>query len=105
MTLSTHDLTWLDRLTCLKLKKDITIPVATSYKESLILKKEPSNIKDRLPVCVQKEGVIVGHVPRNLAPLFYYLLDRDFNNGFAEVKGMPLNHGAGMGIYQTWGNV
>ena len=60
----------------------------------LILRKEPTNEKDRLAVCVQKEGQVVGHVPRNLAPLLFY---RDVNKGFAEVTAVPLNRGAGMG--------
>ena len=25
-----------------------------------------------------------------ISKIIYYFLDRDFNNGFAEVKGMPL---------------
>ena len=66
--------------------------------ESLILKKEPMNEKDRFVVCVQKEGQIVGHMPRNLAPLFYHFLNRDINSGFAEVAAMPVNRGAGMGM-------
>ena len=66
--------------------------------ESLILKTEPTNVKDRLAVSVQKDGQVVGHVPRNIAPLFYYFLDRDVNKGFAEVTAKPLNRGAGMGM-------
>ena len=64
----------------------------------MILQKEPTNVKDRLAVSVQKEGQVVGHVPRNLAPLLFYFLDRDVNKGFAEVTAVPLNRGAGMGI-------
>ena len=73
--------------------KDIWQPVVG---EMLLLRKEPTNIKDRLAVCVQKEGQVVGHVPRNLAPLLFYFLDRDVCKGFAEVTAVPLNHGAGM---------
>ena len=66
--------------------------------ESLILKTVPTNVKDRLAVSVQKDGQVVGHVPRNIAPLFYNFLDRDVNKGFAEVTAKPLNRGAGMGM-------
>lgn len=66
--------------------------------EMLILSKEHTNEKDRLAVCVQKERHVVGHVPRNMAPLLFYFLDRDVNKGFAEVTAVPLNHGAGMGM-------
>ena len=59
----------------------------------LLLRKEPENIKDMLAVCVQK-GQVVGHVPRNLAPLLVYFLDRDMCKGFAKVTAMPLNCGA-----------
>ena len=34
----------------------------------------------------------------DLAPLIYYFLVRDVNKGMAEITGMPLNHGAGMGM-------
>ena len=72
------------------------------------LKKEPTNVSDRLAVCIQKDGQIVGHMPRNLAPLIYYFLVRDVNKGMAEITGMPLNRGAGMGmkvpcIYRLYG--
>lgn len=66
--------------------------------ETLLLRKEPTNTKDRLAVCVQKEGQVVGHVPQNLAPLLFYFLDRDVNKGVAEVTAVPLNRGAGMGV-------
>ena len=66
--------------------------------EILILKKEPTNVSDRLAVCIQIDGQIVGHMPRNLAPLIYYFLVRDVNKGMAEITGMPLNRGTGMGM-------
>ena len=72
--------------------KDVWQPVVGK------MRKEPTNEKDRLAVCVQKEGQVVGHVPRNLAPLLFYFLDRDMNKGFAEVTAVPLNHGTGMGM-------
>ena len=66
--------------------------------ESLIFKNEPSNAKDRLAVSVQKEGQVVGHVPRNLAPLLFYFLNREANKGFVKVKARAVNRGAGMGM-------
>ena len=65
-------------------------------RESLLLKKEPTNEKDRLAVCIQREGQVVGHVPQNLPPLFHYFLDREVN--VAEVTAVPVNCGAGMGM-------
>ena len=35
---------------------------------------------------------------RNLAPLLFYFLDRDKCKGFAEVRAVSLNYGAGMGM-------
>ena len=69
---------------------------------------EPTNEKDWLAVSVQKDGQIVGHMPRNLAPLVYYFLSRDVNKGVAEVTVMSLNRGAGMRmevpcIYRLYG--
>ena len=75
--------------------RDVWQPVVG---ESLILKKEPTNNKDRLAVCVQKEGQIVGHVPRNLAPLFFHFLTRDVNKGFSTVSAAPVNRGPGVGM-------
>lgn len=66
--------------------------------EILLLRKEPTNTKDRLAVCVQKEMQVVGHVPQNLPPLLFYFLDRDVNKDFAEVITVPLSRGAGMGM-------
>ena len=33
-------------------------------------------------------------MPRNLAPLIFYFLVRDVNNGIVEITGDPLNRGA-----------
>ena len=41
---------------------------------------------------------VVGHVPRNLAPLIFYFLLRDVNKGMVEIVGQPVNRGAGMGM-------
>ena len=40
--------------------KDIWQPVVG---EILLLKTEPTNVKDRLAVCVKKERQVVGYVP------------------------------------------
>ena len=66
--------------------------------EVLVLKREPTNDKDSLAVCIEKHGQVVGHVPRNLAPLIFYFLLRDVNKGMVEIVGQPVNRGAGMGM-------
>ena len=75
--------------------KDIWRP---SVGEILELKREPTNAKDVLAVCIQKDGVVVGHMPRNLAPLVLYFLDRPLNTGLVEINGVPLKRGARMGM-------
>ena len=75
--------------------KDIWCP---SVGEILDLKREPTNPKDALAVCIQKDGTVVGHMPYNLAPLVSYFLERDLNTGSVEITGVPLNRGAGMGM-------
>ena len=74
----------------------------------LDLKRERTNAKDVLAVCIQKDGVVVGHMPRNLASLVSYFLERSFNTGSVEITGAPPNRGAGMGmevpcIYRLFG--
>ena len=66
--------------------------------EELILKREPTNKRDCNAVAVEKEGVIVGHVPFNLAPFMSVFLRRDVNSGFAKVVGNRVNRGAGYGL-------
>ena len=61
----------------------------------LILKREPSNYKDKHAVAVLNDDVIVGHVPFNLAPRFSQFLRREVNKAYAEVTGEKLNKGAG----------
>ena len=48
--------------------------------EMLLVRKEPTNIHDPNAVAVYREGVIVGHVPYNLAPRLSAILQRDVNN-------------------------
>ena len=69
--------------------------------------KERTNQCERQASCIQKDGQIVGRMPRNLARLIYFLV-RDVNKGMAEITRMPLNRGAGMGmevpcIYRLYG--
>ena len=66
--------------------------------EELILQREPTNVVDINAVAVKKEGVIVGHVPFNLAPCFSAFLRRETNSGFAKVVGDRVNRGAGYGL-------
>ena len=54
--------------------------------------------KDRLAVCVYKEGSVVGHLPWNQALLLFFFLDRENNLSYAEETAMLLNHGAAMGM-------
>ena len=44
---------------------------------------------------VRNDGILVGHVPANLASIMFHFLSRDGNNGFAEITG---NKGAGYGL-------
>ena len=66
--------------------------------ERLNLIREPDNIKDKYAVSVMKDGLVVGHVPYNLAPRISQFLKRDINKAFAEVKSKPINRGAGFGL-------
>ena len=66
--------------------------------EMLILKREPTNVADRSAVAVYKEGLVVGHVPSNLASIISNFLKRDTNKGFAKVVGDKVKRGAGYGL-------
>ena len=66
--------------------------------ETLLVKREPSNVKDRHAVTIFKEDAVVGHVPYNIAPRFSQFLRRDVNKAFAEVTGEKVNRGAGYGL-------
>ena len=59
--------------------KDIWTP---DEGEHLNLIREPENIKDKYAVSVLKDGLIVGHVPYNLAPRISQFLKRDINKAF-----------------------
>ena len=65
----------------------------------LLVRREPTNIKDKNAVGVFLEDVIVGHVPHiNLATRFSQFLQRDVNKAFAEVTGGKVNRGGGYGL-------
>ena len=64
----------------------------------LLVRRKPTNIKDKNTVGVFLEDVIVGHVPHNLATRFSQLLQRDVNKAFAEVTGGKVNRGGGYGL-------
>ncbi len=66
--------------------------------ESLLVKPEPSNVKDNKAVAVLKDDLVVGHVPYNLASRLFQFLRRDVNKAFAEVTGAKVNRGAGYGL-------
>ena len=66
--------------------------------QTLLVRREPTNSEDNNAVGVFLEDVIVGHVPRNLAPRFSQFLRRDVNKAFAEVTGEKVNRGGGYGL-------
>ena len=79
---------------------DIWTPVIG---QTLLLKREPTNPKDKNAVALYEDDSIIGHVPYNLAPynLAPYLsrfLARDVNKAFAEVTGEKVNRRAGYGL-------
>ena len=85
--------------------RDIWIPVQG---EVLILRREPTNEKDKSAVAIHKEGDVVGHVPYNISSLLSNFLTREYNKGFVEVTGCHVNRGAGYGlevpyIYRLYG--
>ena len=66
--------------------------------QTLLVRREPTNSEDNNAVGVFLEDVIVGYVPRNLAPRFSQFLRRDVNKAFAEVTGEKVNRGRGYGL-------
>ena len=65
--------------------------------ETLLLKREPTNLKDQYAVAVYKDATVVGHIPYNHAPQFSQFLLRDVK-AFAEATGQKVNRGAGYGL-------
>ena len=45
--------------------------------ETLVLRREPTNMVDKHAVAVVKDSVVVGHIPYNLAPRVGQFLQRD----------------------------
>ena len=66
--------------------------------QTLLVKREPTNNKDKNAVAVYLEDVVVGHVPHNIAPRFSQFLLRDVNKASAEVTGQKINRRAGYGL-------
>ena len=66
--------------------------------ETLSVKRETTNPKDKNAVAVHIEETIVGHVPYNIAPYMYRFLKRDVNIAYAKVTGGKINRGAGYGL-------
>ena len=62
----------------------------------LDLKREPTNTKNVLAVCIQKGNTVAG--PCNLVPLVSYFLEKPLNTDSVEITGAPLNFIAGMGM-------
>ena len=66
--------------------------------EVLLLQRESDNSEDKLAVAVLKSGRVVGHVPKNLAPIFSPFLRRSCNKAVVEITGKRVNRGAGYGL-------
>ena len=74
---------------------DIWTPVVGQV---VLVKREPTNPKDKNAVALYEDDHVVGHVPYNLAPYLSRFLARDVNKAFAEVTGEKVNRGAGYGL-------
>ena len=66
--------------------------------QTLLVKREPTNNKNKNAVAVYLEDIVVGHVPHNIVPQFPQFLLRDVNKALAEVTGQKINRGAGYGL-------
>ena len=66
--------------------------------EVLQLQREPDNCQDKLAVAVLKSGRVVGHVQKNLAPIFSPFLKHCCNKAVVKITGNRLNRGAGHGL-------
>ena len=64
--------------------------------QTLLVKQEPTNNKDKNVVAVYLEDVVAGHVPHNIAPRFSQFLLR--HEAFAKVTRQKINRGAGYGL-------
>lgn len=64
---------------------------------------EPSNVVDKYPVCVQRDGEVVGHLMKDKAgrfakTIFYFLRANKKNNCTVVVTGKAVNRGDGEGM-------
>ena len=66
--------------------------------QTLLVKREPTNPKDKNAVALYEDDSIIGHVPYNLAPYLSRFVTRDVNKAFAEVTGEKVNRRAGYGL-------
>ena len=71
--------------------KDIWTPETG---EVLEVEAEPSNPHHPMAMAVKKNGQVVGHVPRSLAPYTHFFLLRQ--GIVCEVTGSPVNCGVGL---------
>ena len=55
--------------------------------ERLLVTNEVGNAHDRRAVSVQKEGQIVGHVPRQISRIIFYFLRREGTAGICVIVG------------------
>ena len=55
--------------------------------ERLLIMNEVGNAQDRIAVSVQKEGPIVGHVPRQISRIIFYFLRREGTAGICVIVG------------------
>ena len=69
--------------------------------QTLLVKREPTNHKDKNAVALYEDDCIVGHVPFNLAPYLSRFLARDVNKAFAEVTGEKVNRKAGYEVLRS----
>ena len=67
-------------------------------REELQLEREPENMEDQRAVAVKKNGQVVGHMPRNIAPAVFHFLARPCNAGVVEITGHKVNRGAGYSL-------
>lgn len=64
--------------------KDIWEPIIG---ERLLISPEEGNEHDRTAVSILKEGQIVGHVPREMARIVFYFLQREGTGGACVIAG------------------
>ena len=65
----------------------------------LTLEKGPTNEEDKFAVAVMdSRNIIVGHIPRCIAPTVSNFLKRTVNKGSVQVTGDKVNRGAGYGL-------